>query len=429
MKAPQTTIFANLKKKVIFNDEICIEKVLEVIKKESYSLDVTAARAAGKGTNEYDIIKREVRVFTPHGTFPKISGISASDADIGKVSGLIYLDLDNQEIDLESIKNIPSLYACWKSLSGTGYSLLFRVDTDTYTHENINNVIEYIGAKYEFVIDENAKALNRGVIISADPDLYYNPNAIPERYIPEETKETTFSESPLHEPGTVEKKITQPKPRKKKNPSHSGKLYLNLMELNQLPIPVPYIFSEDEIFHLFPEPVRVMEEIFRNFIPKGKRYNILSITAAKLVAFYYSVPGSNEEQVYKEFLTFNRLCEEPLEVVELERIFRNTLTNLKNGKLKVPTVLKHGIVNPSLPTEVKKTGASLIGAAVKKEKTKKLIQEAIVKIQEGGKKATQEEVVALTGKGIATVRRHWKDVKKYLKKGKELKLTHISKAA
>ena len=90
-----------------------------------------------------------------------------------------------------------------------------------------------------------------------------------------------------------------------------------------------------------------------------------------IVFFYYSIPGSNEEQVYKEFLTYNKLFEEPLELAELERIFRNALTNLKNGKLKVPTIQKYGIVNPFLPSEVKKSGASLIRAAVVKEKTKK----------------------------------------------------------
>ena len=401
-----TTEFSDYKKGLILRQETSFKDVINAIKAGHFSLYVEAARRAGKGTKEYERIKARVPAFTPHGCFK-----GAKNSDLESLSGFIYIDIDNQVINMEALKTIPSLYACWRSISGQGYSLLFR--SVGYAKEELNEVILAIATKYNIPHDKNATSLNRAVCISSDADLFFNPDAVPFLYCKGNNEEQPFSQGPL------DKNNSTPETKKKK-PSKSKRIFVPLQDIPVALTAEPYVFAEDEIYHIFPEPILVKEELFRMPIRKGNRYKTLSITAAKLIAIY-SERGFSKEQAYNEFLTFNKFCQpDPLEAWEMQRIFSTTMEKFEAGKLMVPCIFRYGAINPNMPEEVKNQAPALIRAEVARRKTMGLIEKAIMQLQEEGVKITQVNVAALTGMSRCTIQRYWKEFKVLLDNGIKL---------
>lgn len=394
-----TTIFSNYKKSLILEGST-IPEVVKSILAGNTIIHTRAARRAGKGSKLYDQLKVTLLAFTPHGQFK-----GSKNKDLIKLSGYVYLDVDGQELDIDYLRSIPCLYAYWRSLSGKGYSLLFKVDVSTYTAKDINKVILAIAQEYNIPLDKNAKSLNRAVCIPSDPDAYINGSVTD--YVFNSVNDTLLNDDKYN---SIEGIICK-KNKTKKTESAANDTF------DLLPIPD---FSEDQYVEIFNKPLKVIET-YRRRIPVGNRYNTLSQIAHNIVALYSEMdkrhPGNfTDEHAYREFLTFEVCCEEQIGRAEMFRIFGNALIAREENRLHVTTRLRYGRVNPELPVEIRRGAGGYIRGAVARKKTETLLKTEVNKIIVEEGQITQRVVAEATGKSLPTIKRYWKFVQAIIEK-------------
>lgn len=155
----------------------------------SHKDKVLLARKAGKGSSVYDSIKKtEIPCAVLNFTHSKgyVRGNTVS-----KPTGYLYIDVDGcLDIDLSS----PYISAYWKSLSGTGYSIVVAVKG--LTKKNYKEATLEVSEVLDLPIDKGAISIDRLTCISYDPDAYYNPNA--EVYTITSKKGASQSTTPLY---------------------------------------------------------------------------------------------------------------------------------------------------------------------------------------------------------------------------------------
>ena len=147
-----------------------------VYKREIDNLRAMLAQGDQKG---YDHYKRDLPAFTTSGKF--VGGRKLPFLE--KYSGVIVLDLDKMTADiLQSVKAVIMLctytLACFVSPSGNGLKVLVCVSTGPEDHLNAYLSLQRFYSVLAGVeIDPSGKDINRLCFVSADQDLYYNPDA------------------------------------------------------------------------------------------------------------------------------------------------------------------------------------------------------------------------------------------------------------
>ena len=138
------------------------------------------ARQYGKGSKEYDAIKKQMPAFTPAAAFPE--GRKSSNPHI--YTGMVAIDLDNvPEMDMERIrtklKDDPHVCCVCQSLSGKGYHIFIFMDglSDTNYKEAYMTVTDYYSCLLRYPADPSCKDNTRLMILNHDPDAYVNRNA------------------------------------------------------------------------------------------------------------------------------------------------------------------------------------------------------------------------------------------------------------
>lgn len=97
-----------------------------------------------------------------------------------KHSGYICIDIDNQKNVDETkdlLKTDRFVTAAWKSVSGKGLAVLFKIDPRRHL-DAFNGLGEYLLNNYGIVIDQACKDVSRLRFVSYDPDLYINEAAL-----------------------------------------------------------------------------------------------------------------------------------------------------------------------------------------------------------------------------------------------------------
>lgn len=139
------------------------------------------ARKAGKGTPEYDEIKKQMPAITPHAFFPKNVRKTEEEHEL---TGLIMLDFDDIEAEhckriIELAKQIAEICLCMTSLSNRGIHVFVRVKN--LTDENFKIVYEVIASCISTILrveyDKACSDITRLMILNHDPDCYVNENA------------------------------------------------------------------------------------------------------------------------------------------------------------------------------------------------------------------------------------------------------------
>lgn len=153
-------------------DNMSLEELVCYIKNPDipHQQKVNAARVCGKGTYGYDSIKKnDIPCAVLNFTHSKgyVSGNT-----VHKPTGYLYLDVDNNlDIDL----NNSHIAAYWKSLSGTGYSIVVAVKG--LTKKNLKSATREVADLLDVPFDPSAISVDRLTCISYDPDAHYNRNA------------------------------------------------------------------------------------------------------------------------------------------------------------------------------------------------------------------------------------------------------------
>lgn len=154
-------------------DNMSLEGLVGFIKNPSinHKDKVELARKYGKGSEVYDSIKR-TQIPCAILNFTHSKGYVRGNT-VSKPTGYLYIDVDgNLDIDLSS----EYISAYWRSLSGTGYSVVVAVEG--LTKKNYKSATVEVSNLLDLPLDKGAISIDRVTCISYDPDAYYNPNAI-----------------------------------------------------------------------------------------------------------------------------------------------------------------------------------------------------------------------------------------------------------
>ena len=130
--------------------------------------DIIKLRDIGKGNYNYDKLKSTIPTVRFNFNFKE----KATNNNIIKSTGYIYIDVDDYCIDLDN----DYIFASWKSVSNNGYSILVKVDG--LTIDNFKDVYNYISNDIlNLPTDNGARKPTQQTVISYDPNLYLNTNS------------------------------------------------------------------------------------------------------------------------------------------------------------------------------------------------------------------------------------------------------------
>ena len=354
---------------------------------------IDKARNYGKDSKEYDELKS---------TLPSIAlnfdyNGYVNNKNLISSTGFIYIDVDS-EIGTD-FKEYSFVFAAWKSLSNRGIGILASVSG--VTPDNYKEAYYYVSELLQVESDPRAVSKDRLNVLSYDKDLYHNKNY------------TTLD---------ISKKVS----------SISIKSYCNRLRMDDTFYEVTDLLYEGKLrtsnLEDFIKEIdfkgkdyinRLGDEIkySKLFIPKnikiGSRNTIMFSICSQL-------RGLNPKASLNYLKTYcytinNRHFKDPLDNSEVEKIvinvFRNKPTLQVNASIGI-------IFNPTSKLK-KEEKASIV--AIERNKTEGL--KTLNKIEnliytwdfEKEGKIIQKKVAKKLGKGIATVKRHWKNVKQEVK--------------
>ena len=167
------------------NKNYYVEFILGIIKTGDYGVaeKVTAIRNLAT-KDERDKLKMKLQVIMWQGIFSHRNNNGCKS-----LSSLVCIDVDHQtDIILEQIKQAisswPFVLAFFKSPSGDGLKVIIR--TDNFAVEDYGNCYRQVERLFSDTFgiepDNSCEDISHPCFISYDPDIYYNPDAIPWHY-------------------------------------------------------------------------------------------------------------------------------------------------------------------------------------------------------------------------------------------------------
>ena len=387
----QVTQYASAKEPKVQN-QINLTEVLNIIKNGDSKLSlIQFARTLKKGSHEYDTFKKNM---LPTFRFNFLLEDSAANINITAPTGLIYLDAD----DISDIPDSPYVLAKWKSLSATGFGILVKVNA--LTLDNYKDTYNHLSQLIGIASDAGARKATQQTILSYDPNLYYNIDALV--YDCNENK-----------------KVLCPPIEKKEKSIGTNETFFNeydgTIRFNNID---EYFRDEyaDYKYRLFD----VKEKICNPFIPfmveEGSRnktmffllsqYALLNPKAGRswLKAIANTINGKMRPNLSDKETSF--VIDSVLkkrDACTLQPYFNEERRVLFNPKVSLTAKEKMTIVN----TELGKR---------KSDFTKEVIYLVLENWDfEADGKITQGKVAIYANRDVSTVKRHWSDFKAYVK--------------
>lgn len=174
------------------NTDVFIEEVLLGIREGKWQdVCLPVMKETDKPTRQK--LKKVVPYFTAAGTFKE-----RNNKGLNEASGLIAIDfddVDNLEMYINLIKADEYTFACFKSISHTGFCALVKIDSAKYS-ESFEGLSAYYFTLLKIPIDPACKDISRPRYVSFDPDCYQNPKSkifkdIPKKELKKETYQRT----------------------------------------------------------------------------------------------------------------------------------------------------------------------------------------------------------------------------------------------
>ena len=163
MNYPKISFYENIRQ-TKSNETIDIDLFIEATKIGKWMNDIIEVRSGARAKNTLPAV-------TISGVFTERK---ASKLD--KHSGYIIIDIDHVK-DIEAVKDTLSgdrfVVAVWKSASGNGLAVLFKIDPRRHL-KAFQGLEEYFFTQYELTIDPSGKDVSRARFVSFDPDTYSN---------------------------------------------------------------------------------------------------------------------------------------------------------------------------------------------------------------------------------------------------------------
>lgn len=152
---------------------INIKDWFDQIKLSQYSALISEARKFSKGELMYENIKKSIPCVTYNFTYSNYK----NDDNIVSSTGLIYVDIDSPEFDINSL-DLSKIYSYYRSFGGKGYSVLVKVEGVTKSNFKTTylSICDHLGIYHNS--DKNAIKHSQFNILSFDPEIYINDDAM-----------------------------------------------------------------------------------------------------------------------------------------------------------------------------------------------------------------------------------------------------------
>lgn len=184
MKKSEISIFDS-PKQILSEKTITILDALNSIKNGTYKKQIDKLRNGDKS------IKEKLPMIAFQGLFDG----ERKKNSILSFSGIIIIDIDDVEDDLEEVKEDimsteDSVLAAMVSPSGNGVKVLYRVDEELITIDNYRKIGKQIGSNFSLYGDIDFLSITDCLIATYDPNILINWEAKPALlYIPEDKVE------------------------------------------------------------------------------------------------------------------------------------------------------------------------------------------------------------------------------------------------
>lgn len=400
----KVSMFENLKNSKCIG-ESTISEILQQIKNGYTKKLVEEARGYGKGTAEYEQIKVQIQTFTPNARFYPSRKLS----NLLDLSGFIYLDFDDS-VEQFKITEVPFVYACWKSLSGKGYGALASITN--LNKSNFTNTWLYLADFFKdkgLEVDSLTKDIPRQNVISYDPSIYINENAIPIDALRikdftskngDKTKKPTYEATSTVNQQLFESNITSCDYNFIQTTTNSSpiKYKTTLTDYSGL----DYVVIEDGL------PYRGC------FLPKsikdGARHKWLS---SYIISLLYNNPSISLETINQITIKTNiEHCTPPMAIDKLMKLTKWLFNKSKEEGFDYQPYFKKIWFNPTSTLNIKDK-RRIVGrevGALRRKKTLNRIQTAYDKLKVNNEIVTQKMIKEQSGLSIRTIKSRWKEI-------------------
>ena len=368
-------------------------KIIDIISKikegDENLQEIKELREIGKSNPLFD--KMKMKLF-PSYRFNFTFNLTAANKNIIEPTGFIYIDVDKQ---ITVDKSNPLIYACWKSISGTGYGILVKVDN--LTLDNFKDTYHSIGNQLGINPDLYACKATQQTIQSFDPELYLNEDSLTFNSIHNKGNPTIVKVS--REKATIT------------NPISYGNNKLRFNNIGDY-----FEGNESKDFLVFgKEKIKICAPFIPQFIEKGKRNSTMFLLLSQYIQL--------NQFAAESFLiacanTINKSMVPCLTTTEIKKIINSVLK--KNDEATLTLILnkeRRILFNPSIELTTKEK-QKIVGQEMGKLKTEKTLSE-IYKVVEGWDfdnlgKITQDKIATQLSKGVKTIKRNWAAFKSYV---------------
>ncbi len=161
---------------------VSLAEIIEGTREGKWAYQVNALRRLPYKSDAYSAAKEHLPCFMISAT-TATGGHKA--ADIARHSGLLQIDVDDVgESEAVSIRNRigadPHILAAWLSPGAVGVKGAIRIPADVATHRQaFEKARDYLAENYGVTIDKRCSDPCRLCFMSYDPDLRFNPDAVP----------------------------------------------------------------------------------------------------------------------------------------------------------------------------------------------------------------------------------------------------------
>lgn len=375
-------------KDIIVQTTVSVDEILETIKNgNEYLPIIEEARKIGKGNAEYDIIKTEN---LPTFRFNFLFKDSVSNRNIIAPTGLIYLDADN----IDWIPFNKYVYASWKSLSNSGYSILVKVDG--LTQDNFKEVYEELSFIIGIKTDIGARKPVQQTVLSYDCNLYNNPYSLTYIY----SKKEKVSSSTIKEKKEVGIGGCDTLHRKKK----LGTIRFN--DIND------YFPDETRKYIVFKDKKMICNPFIPRVIKEGTRNSTLFFLLSQYALLN---PLHGETFLLSIGRTIVSKMHPPLKEQELKSTVRKILQGREDKTLTLHyNEARRVLFNPKLKLsrkEIMQIVNRELGN-IRKELTRAIIYDALESWDsEIDGKLIQVSLAEKAKLGVSTIKRYWKEFK------------------
>lgn len=353
------------------------------------------ARTFGNKSPEYEEIKTQIPTFTPNGSFRKRRALT----NLEKPSGFIYIDIDNNNHDINFLRQNEYIYSCWRSLSDTGVGALVRVNG--VTSQNFKECWTYLSdyfKNYGITVDKQTSDITRQNVISFDPDIYINENAT---YL--------YADEITHQTYT-----NIPQFQDLKESTLSGFFYGFEEAIIKDPSKIKYRTILDDYkgmdYVVIEEGKASRECYLPEKILAGERHNWM---VGHTISLLFNNPSITKERLFNCVLHSNLThCYPPMMNSEIMSIVKWYWDKHSRGTLDYRPQLKKIWFDPNVNIN-RNEKRKIIGTEtgkLRRGKTLKTLKSTYLELSFESVKVTQRMVAVKSKRSIGTVKKYWSEI-------------------